>query len=169
MAIPVLFALLQIGLHLSLGLGYGIFRDELYYWDCANHLTWGYVDHRPSRSRSSPAGRRCSATRSCPCASFRARRGAHLPVGAHRGEARRRGLCAALAAAIAFATPSYLGITGYYSMNAFELLFWAALTLIVLDVLEHDRRRDWILLGLVVGLGTLDKISVLVAGHPPAS
>ena len=68
-----------------------------------------------------------------------------------------------LAAAVAFATPSYLGITGYYSMNSFELLFWVALAFIVLDVIERGRRRDWVLLGLCVGLGTLNKISVLLA------
>jgi hypothetical protein len=26
---------------------YGIFRDELYYLDCARHLAWGYVDQPP--------------------------------------------------------------------------------------------------------------------------
>jgi 4-amino-4-deoxy-L-arabinose transferase-like glycosyltransferase len=27
--------------------GYGVFRDELYYFACARHLDWGYVDHPP--------------------------------------------------------------------------------------------------------------------------
>src|SRR3989442_4845965 len=27
--------------------GYGVFRDELYYFACARHLAWGYVDHPP--------------------------------------------------------------------------------------------------------------------------
>src|SRR5258705_12353648 len=27
--------------------GYGVFRDELYYFACALHLDWGYVDHPP--------------------------------------------------------------------------------------------------------------------------
>lgn len=27
--------------------GYGYFRDELYYLDCASQLDWGYVDHPP--------------------------------------------------------------------------------------------------------------------------
>src|SRR5215471_17936262 len=47
MMVPIALALVQVALHLTLGLGYGIFRDELYYWDCSNHLAWGYVDHPP--------------------------------------------------------------------------------------------------------------------------
>jgi hypothetical protein len=27
--------------------GYGVFRDELYYFASARHLDWGYVDHPP--------------------------------------------------------------------------------------------------------------------------
>ena len=27
--------------------GSGVFRDELYYFACARHLDWGYVDHPP--------------------------------------------------------------------------------------------------------------------------
>lgn len=26
---------------------YGYFRDEFYYFACAEHLAWGYVDHPP--------------------------------------------------------------------------------------------------------------------------
>jgi len=33
--------------HLLTARGYGIFRDELYYLACAEHLDWGYVDHPP--------------------------------------------------------------------------------------------------------------------------
>ena len=30
-----------------LGPRYGVFRDEMYYLACADHLDWGYVDHPP--------------------------------------------------------------------------------------------------------------------------
>src|SRR5882757_5333838 len=34
-------------LHLLTATSYGIFRDELYYLACSQHLDWGYVDQPP--------------------------------------------------------------------------------------------------------------------------
>jgi len=165
MAIPFVLALVQIALHLTLGLGYGIFRDELYYWDCSNHLAWGYVDHPPVSIAVLAAWKAVFGDSMLSMRILPALAGGALIWMTARLAARLGGgsFARALAAVIAFATPSYLGITGYYSMNSFELLFWAALAFVVLDVLEHGRRRDWVLLGLCVGVGTLNKISVLLA------
>jgi hypothetical protein len=45
----LIFALAKLALHLVTNIigGYGIFRDELYYLACANHLAFGYVDQPP--------------------------------------------------------------------------------------------------------------------------
>ena len=49
--LALLFAIaaLKLLLHLAINLwgGYEIFRDELYYLACADHLAWGYVDQPP--------------------------------------------------------------------------------------------------------------------------
>ena len=47
-----LFALLKFVLHFGVNLwephiGWGYFRDEMYYILCGQHLDWGYVDHGP--------------------------------------------------------------------------------------------------------------------------
>jgi hypothetical protein len=46
------FALVTSVLHIAVNLraqqvGYGLFRDELYYIVCGRHLAWGYVDQPP--------------------------------------------------------------------------------------------------------------------------
>src|SRR6185503_13397852 len=40
-------AAVKLLLHLLTASRYGIFRDELYYLACAEHLDWGYVDQPP--------------------------------------------------------------------------------------------------------------------------
>ena len=37
--------LAAVALHLAYATGYGYFRDESYYLACANHLSFGDVDH----------------------------------------------------------------------------------------------------------------------------
>src|SRR5216683_3128010 len=65
---------------------------------------------------------------------------------------------AALSVAIA---PQYLALTGFYSMNAFDLVFWALAVLLLTRLVRTDDVRLWRPLGLVVGLGLLNKISLL--------
>src|SRR5580692_9401836 len=50
--LAALFALLKFAVHLGANLweahiGWGYFRDEMYYILCGQHLDWGYVDHGP--------------------------------------------------------------------------------------------------------------------------
>jgi len=54
-----------------------------------------------------------------------------------------------------------MGTTGYYSMNAFDYLFWAAGFYLLIRIFKTDNRRLWLAFGGVAGLGLLNKISVL--------
>jgi hypothetical protein len=161
-SIPVALGLAHVVLHLATAGNYGIFRDELYYWDCANHPAWGYVDHPPLSIALLALWKAVFGATLLSLRVLPALAGAALILLVAR-LARRLGggaFAQALAALITFAVPSYLGITGIYSMNAYELLFWAAGYGFLLDVLEKGRRSAWIALGLCVGLGMLNKISV---------
>src|SRR6202035_5785170 len=40
-------AAIKLFLHLLTATRYGVFRDEMYYVACSEHLAWGYVDQPP--------------------------------------------------------------------------------------------------------------------------
>lgn len=68
---------------------------------------------------------------------------------------------ASMAVAIA---PLLLGITGFYSMNAFDLLLWTLLFLILCVYLERPQPGLWLAIGAIAGLGLMNKLSMLVWG-----
>lgn len=150
-------------LHMFTAGNYGMFRDEFYYIECANHLDWGYVDHPPLSivalaGSMALFGDSVQAIRILPALA-----GVLLIVliwcmsGKLGGGWFARTL-AALSAAVA---PDWLGMTGFFSMNAFDLLFWAAEFAILIGILKNGNEKQWLWFGLVAGLGLLNKISML--------
>jgi len=47
LAVVALIVAARLVLHLLTANRYGIFRDEMYYFACSQHLDWGYVDMPP--------------------------------------------------------------------------------------------------------------------------
>ena len=60
--------------------------------------------------------------------------------------------------------PVALSLGSYFSMNAFDLLFWALIAWILVRVLSDGPERLWLAFGAVAGLGLLNKISILYLG-----
>src|SRR5207245_5578586 len=60
--------------------------------------------------------------------------------------------------------PFYLALDAYFSMNAIDLLAWSVAAWIFLAILQGGSDRLWLLLGLVLGIGVENKISVLWLG-----
>jgi hypothetical protein len=146
--------------------GYGFFRDELYYLASAEHLGFGYVDHPPLIGLvawlvRSTLGDSLFAVRLLPAAAHAATVALTARLAREMGGGRYAQIVAALAAALA---PAYLALCGYLSMNAFDLVFWAALWLIVARALRTGGPRLWLLFGMVAGAGLQNKISVLFIG-----
>jgi len=154
---------LTVLFHILFLRGYGWFRDEFYYFACARHLAFGYVDHPPlsivplwfvrAVAGDSLIAARLLAALAC---------GATVAVvGAltrEMGGGRSAQLLAMTCAAIA---PIYLAVGSFYSMNVFDVLVWATAAWTAVRVLRAPRLRSWIALGVVLGLGIENKISVL--------
>jgi hypothetical protein len=166
-----LFALAKFVLHLATSSGYGYFRDELYYLACTEHLAAGYVDHPPLSVHwlalvRAALGDGLFALRLTPALLGAA---TVAVVGAMARDLGGRRWAMALAMAGALVAPVYLSLDHFYSMNAFDLLFWALAAWLVIRVAreaeaDDDRLATWVALGVVLGLGLFNKIGVLWLG-----
>jgi dolichyl-phosphate-mannose-protein mannosyltransferase len=165
---PAVYALAAFALilHLAFNGGYGFFRDELYYAACGQRLAWGYVDHAPlapflARLSRVLLGDSLRALRFLPALSSPAK---VLLVGWMAREMGGRRTAQFLAALAVLLAPIYLTFDNFFSMNAFEPVFWMASAAIVLRILNGGDRRLWLLFGVVAGLGLQNKHSMLFFG-----
>ena len=160
------FAALAFHLLVNTFGGYGIFRDEYYYIACSRRLAAGYVDHPPLAIFLMAAGRTLfGATQ------FGIR---VLPAVAHALTVALAGLMArrlggrrtavALAGLAVLLAPVIIGHTNIFQMNAFAHLFWALAAYLLVLIADRSRPGLWVLLGVVMGLGLLNKIDFLWFG-----
>jgi len=153
-------------LHALTSTRYGYFRDEFYYIACSQHLDWGYVDH-PPLSIAVLALERWLLGDSLPAIRFLpALAGAALVLltallARELGGGRFAQVLAATAVAVA---PIYLGLASFFSMNAFEPLFWTAAAYIFIRIVNTENSKLWLLFGVVAGLGLQNKHSMLLFG-----
>jgi hypothetical protein len=148
--------------------GYGYFIDELYYLACARHPALGYVDHPPLAPLvlavvRAIAGESLLAIRipAFACGGLVVWATGRMALEA--GGGRWAAVAAALTAALA---PGVLAMSGFFSVNAFEMLAWVACTWALLRMLRTGDVRLWLAVGLALGLGFESKhtIVTLVAG-----
>jgi hypothetical protein len=163
---PATLAAVAVLVQLTVDAGYGIFRDELYYIACAKRLAWGYVDQPPLSIAFLWLERLVLPDTALSLRLIPALLGGAVVYLAGRLAARMGGGSLAQAAASlgVFVAPIFLGTFHYYSMNSFDMLAW---TLVLLLFARYQVTRDerlWIVIGVVLGLGLLNKISVLWLG-----
>jgi len=144
----------------------GFFRDEFYYLACTRHLAWGYVD-QPPLSIALLWIIRGVFGESLLVLRIATALAAAVAVWLTGSIARRMGAgpFGELLATIGFGlVPRVLAVGSFYSMNVFELLAWTAGVRALIDTIERPSNLRWILLGVLLGLGLENKISVLWLG-----
>jgi 4-amino-4-deoxy-L-arabinose transferase-like glycosyltransferase len=170
--IPIFIALIQFAIQIMFHGNYGYFRDELYYIACSNHLDFGYVDQPPLSIAILKLSRwilgdSLQSLRLLP--SFA---GAGVVILAALIVRRMGGgrFAQGMASLTIVAAHGLLGAGRFFSMNAFDIFFWALAGYIVIKILTEDKQKLWIAFGIVAGLGLLNKYSMgflcigLVAG-----
>ncbi len=166
--LALIFAAIKLALHIATNLweahiGYGYFRDELYYLICGRHLAWGYVDHGPivavqARLAETLFGHSLAGIRM-----FSAAAGAIrvLLTGLLAWSLGGRRPAQALAMTGILLAPQYLGVDSYLCMNSFESTFWMSCLLALIQLIRgSNEARCWVLFGVCGGIGVLNKPSM---------
>jgi Dolichyl-phosphate-mannose-protein mannosyltransferase len=155
-------AAVLVALLLAVATRYGYHRDELYFLVASRHLAWGYVDQPPLTPALAGLAHRLFGD-----ALLGLRLLAALAVGALvvvTGLLTRElggGRAAQLLAAACVAGSGVTLATGHlHSTTTYDVLAWAVALLLLVRLLGTGDQRLWLPLGLVAGVGLLNKATV---------
>src|SRR6266513_843813 len=132
------FSMAALLVHLLTNGRYGYFRDELYYIACGRHLAFGYVDQPPLsilllRLSQVLLGDSLFAIRLLPALAGAA---TSALTGGIARELGGRALAVALACAGSLCALFNLAVGNFFSMNAFEPLFWMGAVYLFVRILN---------------------------------
>lgn len=157
--------LVTLAIHLIALSQYGFFRDELYYLANTAHLGWGHVDHPPLcvwilALATQLFGDGLPVVRSLAVASGLGVIVMSALIARELGGAAWAQGLAALGVA---ASPVHRVIGHLYSMNGWDTLLWAVAVWLWLRIgrTEGKALGLWSILGVVLGLALLNKLSAL--------
>ncbi|MBL7858617.1 MAG: glycosyltransferase family 39 protein [Cyclobacteriaceae bacterium] len=151
---------------INLTSAYGFFRDELYYIACSEHLAWGYVDQPPFsifllKLSRWIFGDSLAAIRFVPAL---VHAGTVFVTGIIIKEMNGKWFAIFIGCLAVVVSPIHQGMASIYSMNSIDILIWALSFYLMLKIINTEHQSYWIALGIVLGIGLLNKISVLFLG-----
>jgi len=155
-------AAVLVALLLLLAGRYGYHRDELYFLVASRHLAWGYVDQPPLTPALAGMARLLfgdwlPGLRLLPALAV----GALAVVTGLVARELGGGRAAQLLAAACVAASAVTQVTGHlHSTTTYDLLIWAVGLLLLIRLLGTGDRRLWLPIGLVAGVGLLNKATV---------
>ncbi|MFI5168372.1 MAG: ArnT family glycosyltransferase [Thermoanaerobaculales bacterium] len=161
----VALALLALGVHMAVNAlgGYGYFRDELYYIACSKHLAAGYVDQPPLSIfllavTRFVLGDSIFAIRLIPAIVS----GLSTMVLGLLVRRMGGGRAAMVLASLCFlSSPHLVAFHSFFSMNSLDIFFWLLAAYALLRLRDRPTFAAWLWFGLILGLGMLNKISIL--------
>ena len=147
--------------HLLIANRYGLFRDELYYLACSEHLDAGYVDQPPLIGLVTWFARHVFGESLLGLRLIPALAGAATVwlTGKLARDLGGGAFAQALAALATFATPVFLLMHHWLTMNAFEPLIWLACARCVVRAIDRNEPRYWLWFGVLIGVGMENKYS----------
>jgi hypothetical protein len=152
-------ALAKLVFHLATAGRYGIFRDELYYLACSEHLDLGYVDQPPLIAFVAWIARHLFGESLIGLRLLPALAGAATVwlTGKLTREMGGGVFAQALAALAIIAAPLFLLLNHWLTMNAFEPLIWLGCVWCIVRAINQGDPHYWLGFGLLLGLGMENK------------
>src|SRR6266540_1990558 len=161
LALIVVFSAAALLVHVPTNGRYGYFRDELYYIACGRHLAFGYVDQPPLsilllRLSEVLLGNSLFASLLLPALAGAA---TVAITGLIARELGGRAWGIALGCAGSLCALFNLAVGNFFSMNAFEPLFWMGCVYLLVRIINGGSPTLWLWFGVLVGLGLENKHS----------
>ncbi|MBN2029970.1 glycosyltransferase family 39 protein [bacterium] len=158
------FILLKCLIHIlsNTAFAYSIFRDEFYYLACADHLDIGYVDHPPLSIwilvvNRFLLGDSLIAVRFLPVLFGVLTLYIVGPIVRELKGGKMAFILAGTGIAI---SPVILAMNNFYSMNSIDIFLWTLAAWIFIKLIKTQKPKFWISMGMILGLGLLNKISM---------
>lgn len=162
--IPNGAAILFLALTLATAGRYGFFGDELYYFAYSKHLAWGYVDHPPLVALltflstqifgETIFGLRLMSGLSGAVTVLLAARIAKILGGG--------GFSQSLAALSICFSSAFPAMSSFFSMNPVDIMLCTLFVVLFLTTIKAPSGTKWIGLGILLGVGLLNKYTFLV-------
>jgi 4-amino-4-deoxy-L-arabinose transferase-like glycosyltransferase len=143
---------------------YGFFGDELYYFACSKHLAWGYVDHPPMVALLTFLSTHIFGETMFSLRLMSGLAGA-ITVFLTALIARDLGggkFSQSLAALSICFAPAFPGMSSFFSMNPVDIMLCALFVVLFVRAIKAPSRTKWIGLGILLGVGLLNKYTFLV-------
>ena len=161
-ATAAVFVVATLAIHLITNRRYGYFRDELYFLDCARHLSFGYADCAPLIAVYAKfgmlLGASLSALRFLPAVAAGATVLLAMLIARELGGGR---YAQALAAFVTVCAPALLLMQTVMTMNAFEPVYWMGCVWMLCRIINGADRGEWVWFGVFAGLGIENKHSTV--------
>jgi 4-amino-4-deoxy-L-arabinose transferase-like glycosyltransferase len=145
---------------------YGYLRDELYIIACSKRLAFGYIDHPPFAVFLMSIirfflGDSILAIRLLPAL---ANAVLIFLIGIITKRLGGKKFAQGLAGFAFSIMPFYLMMNAFYSMTGFEPLLLTCCVLVLIIIIQENKQRYWLILGLIIGIGIINKYTFVIFG-----
>jgi 4-amino-4-deoxy-L-arabinose transferase-like glycosyltransferase len=164
--VPNSAALMFLVLTVATAGRYGFFGDELYYIACSKHLDFGYVDQPPMVALLAYISRYLIGEHLIGLRILSGLAGAVTVLLSAQIARKLDGgpFAQSLAALSVCFAPAFPALSSFFSMNPVDVMLCTLAILLLLQVNESSPPKKWIIIGIVLGIGLLNKYTFLSFG-----